>query len=336
MTIPPEMNDAEDDVATLIREAGARPPVPAAEAVAIKAAARAEWQRLLAYQRAQAIRRRRRVLWGGLLAAAALLVTVWRFSVHAPAPKAFAPEPIIATFEKSTGPVEVDQRVAAPGERLSAHAVIKTAEFRANLRLEGGASLRLDRGTTLRLLGREHLALEAGALYVDAGGPAAAVLITTPFGEARDLGTRFEVRLEPDLRLRVRDGSVELSQAFRGPAVRGPREVVLAGNELLLTQDGRLSRRELRPFDPVWAWTLELLPRFEVEGHSLDACLAWAAAEAGWQLVYDDPQIAGQAKAIVLHGSIEGLSLEEALTVFVTGSGLRYEIRAGTLWIGQP
>ena len=61
-----------DDVARLLRVAGHRPEVPAADAAIVKEAALAEWQRVVRAQRF----RRASYFGGGLLAAAAALTAV--------------------------------------------------------------------------------------------------------------------------------------------------------------------------------------------------------------------------------------------------------------------
>ena len=55
--------------------------------------------------------------------------------------------------------------------------------------------MRLDADTRLGLVSGSVLELHRGAVYVDSGALAQRLEIRTPFGIARNVGTRFDVRL---------------------------------------------------------------------------------------------------------------------------------------------
>jgi hypothetical protein len=70
-------------------------------------------------------------------------------------------------------------------------------------------------------------------------------------------------------------------------------------------------------------------PPFTIENANLAQFLDWVSRETGlrWHLATpgDDPE------KVILHGSIEGLTAEEALSVVLPGSGYRYRIAEGEI-----
>jgi ferric-dicitrate binding protein FerR (iron transport regulator) len=182
----------------------------------------------------------------------------------------------------------------------------------------------------LRWEARDRLRLEAGAVYVDsgrgAGGPSS-FEVQTPRGTVRETGTQFEVRLEPAaLRVRVREGRV----AVLGP---GPTLDVASGTELRVG-DGGARRRAVAVYGPEWAWVLGLAPAYEIEGRPLHGFLAWAAREAGWQLRYADAASQRRSESARLHGSIRGMSPDEAVTTVAPSTGLACRLHEGVLRVG--
>ena len=173
------------------------------------------------------------------------------------------------------------------------------------------------------------MVLERGAIYVDSGpGRDAGFLeVRTPFGIARDIGTRFEVKLTgAAVRVRVRDGLVRLT---RGAASHEARP----GDVLTLDRSGGLARRAVPAYGADWAWAAALAKPFELEGRLLREFLDWIATENAWQLRFDDAAVERKAAIARLSGSIRGLSSEEALAVVLPTVGVEYRLADGTLTI---
>jgi hypothetical protein len=338
----------ERRVRELIEAAGPRPEVPEEDLGAIVAAARAEWHSRWE-SRGEAARRRR---WGLAAAAgiAAVLVLAvglaawWR--ARPAAPGGPAPE-AVALIEAAAGPVELAAGEAAPvpageGERVAAGSWVHTggeeagALGRASLRLASGATLRLDAGTRLRLTSASVLELERGAVYVDTAGatsPTGALEVRTALGTARDVGTRFAVRLLGGeggaLRVQVRDGAVEVER--RGRTYRAG-----VGDELVVRGAEPVERREVSPHGSDWEWVIAAAPPFELEGRSLRELLDWVSRETGWRILYEDEALEAGADEIVLHGSAEGLRADQAAFAVLPGAGLEGELGGGVLLVRRP
>jgi len=329
----------EAQVAALLRLAGAAPALSEDELRPAREAARAVWQG----QVRQRTARRHQVWAAGALAAslvAAIAVTWWmRKPVVPAAPVA------VASLELRAGGVTVEpalQTAAADdvAPMLLAGTVLTSApDGRAALRLAGGASVRLDGGSRVRLSSPGSLTLERGALYVDSGAlpgkaiqPGAGIAIETPLGRVTDLGTQFEVRLAPagasapQLRLRVREGEVRVDTG----RVTHRAE---AGSELRLGADGSAQRAVVAANDPAWQWAARAAPAPDIEGRTLTSFLDRETRELGlrWRLVEPRPQ--QPPGEVVLHGSVAGLTPEEAIEVVLTGSGLRGERTGGELLV---
>jgi len=232
---------------------------------------------------------------------------------------------ISATLRAVTGSVliasagERSRAVSGAGMRIRAGDRLETIDgSRAAFELPGGLSVRLDRGTTALLDSASRLILERGAVYIDAGpGSGDAVLkIETSFGSVRHTGTQFEVRVdESALRVRVREGSVAVEAA-------GQRWASRAGEGLILARSRPPERHAIAVSGPEWSWVSELAQPFRLEGATAPAFLAWVSREQGWRWEYDNPSLRTRVERIVLHGSIEGLTPEEALAAVLPTCGL--------------
>jgi hypothetical protein len=299
-----------------LRDAGPRAVLPEEDLASIREAARAEWRRR--YGRRAS--RMRAWWWIPLAAAAAIAVAVgivWRIRSREQSP---VTAPVVASVERAT-----DAALWKAGRSVPEGSEIETdGAGRLALRMAGGASARLDAGTRVRLASAALIELTRGAVYVDTRG-GEAIAVRAPAGLVRPAGTQFEVRVADDAtRLKVREGSVRFE--------RGPETVrAAAGEELVVSEDGNLVRRQIPPFGPDWEWILATAPMPEIEGMKVRRFLDWTARETGWRVEFADHETAGLADSIDLHGSISHLSPVEATGVVLSSAGLEYRVSDGTL-----
>lgn len=318
---------AEDDVAPLLRVAGRRPRLPEAEVAPLRAAAREVFRR-----QARRTARRRHLGWTvGAGLAASLLVAVGLTLREPAGPSSFAP---IAMFEMRIGEVSVTDGAGKPSasRSLPAGSVISTGDNgRAAMRLPAGASVRIDVGSAVRFDSSRLVTLERGAVYVDSGAaaaPAKGIEIATAFGSVRDVGTQFEARLLPGgLRVRVREGRVLVGRG--GGEIQQAR----AGGELVLRPDGSFQIAEIPVYGTGWDWVQRAAPALAIEGASLADFLAWVSRETGLRWRLAEPGTGRPPEEIILHGSIEGLTAEEALAVVLPSCGYRHRQVGDQLWI---
>jgi ferric-dicitrate binding protein FerR (iron transport regulator) len=224
-----------------------------------------------------------------------------------------------------------------PGAAIPRGGVVRTGPAtRAALRMENGVELRLDVGSELTIAGPSRIELARGAVFVDTGagqGPAQSIEVRTPLGNARDIGTRFEVRLmarapedEALLRVRVRDGAVSLTT---------PRMTVDAdrGMELVAAATGEIVRTPAQTSGRDWDWVTLAAEPFDIEGKTLAEFLDWAAREGGWEIRFASDALGRTASAIVLSGSIEGQTPEQALLTVLPTCGLVHRITGSVVTI---
>ncbi len=335
-SFPVSVSDAgEPEIRDLLRSAGSRPPVAAGELAEIRSAAKAQWHEMVRMERERKRFRNARTFMA-LAASLILAVAIGWWLKPGGAPTG---SEIVASVELVRGEVLFEGLALAQGSRLAAGTVVETSDVdgapsRVAVRLDAGQSVRIDSGSRLRFLSASRLDLERGAVYIDTAGTggAAGVEISTPYGMVRDIGTQFEVRVDERapaaLTVRVREGEVTLE---RGEQVHS----AYAGEELNL-EGGDLDRRAIEPSSAAWDWILTATPAMELEGATLSSYLEWVSRETGRELRYEGAGLEQSAGSILVHGSIEGMTPEESLSVVLPGSGLGYLVENGSLIIAKP
>jgi hypothetical protein len=319
----PFVNDG-DQIGRLLKLAGHRQMPDPADMRRAREAARTEWTGVV---RRRAWRGRWR-LGLGAMAAALCGIAAW-VSLRTPAPAVPAD---VATFHRVMGTVVVTsvegrRTVTGPGIRLEPGARLEIAnDSRAALVLIDGTTISFDRATVAVFANTHHVTLERGAAYIDSGGAAgaeSALRIETAFGAVRHLGTQFEVRVAAaSMRVRVREGLVAVE---RGAA----KWTTGVGEALVVAASGPPSRERIATTGPEWRWIHELSQPFILEGSTLQAFLDWIGREQGWRWEIADATLRARADRVVLHGSIEGLTPEEALSAVLPAAGLTWR-REGT------
>ena len=342
----------EREVADLLAEAGPRAQPPTEDLEAVLAAARFAWRRKLAARAQPPTRpepparegasgrgpvagrftRRALAIVGSAIAAAVLVALGLRLSDAGDRSRPAGPTvATVATVEVVTGELELrgedGWRTVGSGAAIPAGAELRTgSRGRAALRTSSGASLRADRSTRWSLGAADRIVLATGSLYVDTGA-AGGLVIATPIGEARDVGTRFAVGLEGgEMRVGVRDGAVMVERG-------ADRFRAEAGVELRVPSRGPPQRLEIATWGEPWSWVAEVAPPFELEGSTLAEFLAWLEAETGWRVEYDQRSVGEPAERIVLHGSLEGVSPHQAPALVLPGAEVSYRLEEGVLII---
>jgi hypothetical protein len=312
MIRPDDRDDAMRELLRLPRPSD----VDAVRAARVRRAVHAAWR-----DSADRSRNWRR---GMALAAAAVLVaalglTLANWRGERGAPQAAAP---IASALFVTSEVifhhDGQARAARAGEALKPGTRITTYAGRAAIVLTNGVELRLDSSTDVTLDTEGSMSLAGGALYLDSShrsGPPDSVAIAARGTVIRDIGTRYEVRLsEQELRVRVRDGRVEVSGEF------GMREAD-RGGQLSVTSSGiRSARAATSGAD--WDWIVRAVPPPQLEGRPLTEFLAWAEREGGRPIRFADPALQQANATTIVYGAIERLTVEEALDVVLPSCGL--------------
>lgn len=271
------MNENENDpIATLVRLAGRRAEVSGERTARVRAAVAEEWK--------AAVRRRRWTRVAAVAAiAASIAVVLWLRRPETIAPPSVPDAPLVA--------VANDAPVSMPWN---------------------GGTLRLDRGTSVRFDAARTATLQHGAIYYANDAQGAGVTIHTPFGDVRDVGTRFEVRLSADaVRVRVRDGAVVMRDQTAG-----------AGTELVANRTS-VTSRSIATSGGEWTWIENAAPPIVLEGKSLDEVLRLIAVEKGLTLERSGPDQ-------TLHGDVP-LSISEALDAATAAAGVTYRIEGDRL-----
>src|SRR5262245_57958533 len=226
---------SSDAIERLVRMAGSRAVGDAEGIRRVRDAVHDAWQESI-LRRA---RLRRRTLGAVVLATAATVVVVVALA-RRPAPPTPAPAPTqaAARLTAATGPIgRLDDSRAAlrVGDAAMVGAAFETGSGAlAAFALTGGGELRMNEGTVVSFAGVREIKVDRGAIYLDSGPTSGSLVVRTPVGVVRDLGTRFEIGLvDGSWRVRVRDGLVR----FDG----GVAHQAEAGRELIVEPGGRVT-----------------------------------------------------------------------------------------------
>lgn len=306
----------DQDLAALLEAAGPRVQPSSLAAREVRAVVEAEWRAAVDARR----QRRRYATWAAAASLAVAGVGVWIAR-----PWFAPPGEGIATLTRVTGIVEANSgrgrwTPVVDGSEVTAGTRLRTGTGgRAALALGDVLTIRLDTHTQLRLADAGHAALDAGAVYVDAGATRGMEVsrfdLETPAGIVRHLGTQYEARLaRGTLSVGVREGRVSVDG-------RSGRVTAGAGERLVIA-DGRIERERLDPSAAAWIWVSAVTPPFSIEGRSVDAFLAWAGRETGRQIVYASPEAEARARSVTLRGTVEGLTPDEAVAAVLATTTL--------------
>lgn len=210
------------------------------------------------------------------------------------------------------------------GSSVHAGEIISTGPGEGvSLLLARNESLRIDENTQLRIDAADQFSLLGGRIYADTGQfvyREGGLKIETAFGLVTDVGTQFSVAMRDDtLDVAVREGRVDVRNDSDRYAAR-------MGERLTLTQGEVGTIAALDTHDDYWNWVAELTPAFDMTNKSLLDFLKWAARETGRDLQFESDESRMFAMRTDVHGSVDGLTPEEALEAILATTSVRYQI----------
>jgi len=323
---------SDTDIENVLRAAGPRQRPPEEVERRVREHLRNEWHSIVAAERTRRRQRTGLALAAGLAIAA---VGVWQIGSPIAGPGA-----AVATVALASGDSRAKSgwlggwRLIGDGAAVRAGETLTTGPGgRVAVTLPGGVSARLDSDSRVTFASAGRVEIESGALYVDAGRAGAATAafeVVTPAGALHHLGTQYEVRLlGPEVRVRVREGRVELSNGG-DTASRGS-----AGEQLTFGPNGAVERGTTPLFGESWDWVAAATPGLDIDGHSLAEFLAWAGRELGCSVVFASAETEGEAASIIVHGSIAGLTPAQALDAVLATTRLQAYIDDGHIVISR-
>lgn len=259
---------------------------------------------------------------------AAGLLALWLFS------RTQSGTPSIARIERLSGDATIDGRMPwSDSARLvstlpiESGATIRTlANGSVLLAFTDTLRVRLAPDTVAHFEAAESIVLESGKLYVDAvPGGESELRVQTSHGELTHAGTQYEALSRRQIfELAVREGQVELERAGKTTAV------VAAGQALVIDAAGNEQRRVVTPTDARWSWLAATPTPISIEGMELTEFLSWYERETGRDVQFADASVEQASREIRLHGSIESMTPDDALSTVMASSGLIAEFDAGS------
>ena len=318
----PSADDTGEDVARVLRSAGARRAPPPGMRERVHADALAAFERLPAPSHAvrsavsgraqsglaQSIwahhRKAYAIAAGMLLAVLAGLLWQQREQPGV--------QPVLAYVNYSRGSWQMGGHRAPSNMPITGGAQLNTsADAALELQLIGGALVRVDSGTQLTLAPNNRIELHQGRVFIEVHGRAQSVHVLTPQGEITDIGTEFEVQVAPsEVTVRVREGQVRLHNDHT-ELTAGARAGI--GDALRIDTQGHVHRSHIDTADRYWDWLAGARPAYALDRGSLHDFLHWSASAAGLSLRYQSETVRQAAVATHTRGNIDGMQLTTAI-----------------------
>lgn len=303
--------DSDAALAALLRLAGPRPDIPRDLEKRVEARVYGEWQRTQ--------QRKRFIRWSAPFALAATVVVALVLAVRPDVPPSAQ---VIGTVVRLVPGIDGSLPDAGSAVRIG-DTLLTGRDSSIGVDLSDGTSLRLGPGSQLGIVAENEFRLLRGAAYVDTGPAiyrAHAISVHTPLARIRDVGTQFLVNYSDEgLQVAVREGRVEVS-------ADADSHTAVAGEQLHLQPDLTARIAPVSSHASLWQWAASVAPPFDIENRSLMDFLKWASRESGRELEFASDQQRMAAMRTVLHGSIEGFSIDEAIDSVLATSGFSYQL----------
>ena len=306
---------SEARIAALLQKIGPRPQPPADITASIQANVKAVWREEVVRHQARRQVRRKVV---SFALAASVLVSIGASWLLTTPRQTFA-FGAVAQVVNRVEYVDVDGEWRNLGMRpLSQSTELRTGSAGAlRLQLSDGMEIRVGANTRLALLDAGALTLHAGVIYVDSNdrrGVDNSLRVSTPFGEAEDIGTQFAVQVAPSgWQVQVREGLVHMSGD-------GLQQQVNAGDRVEVDENNDVTVSQVNADDASWSWIAAVSPEFLIEGAGLQTYLDWLSRETGKTVVFASAKASESASGTILHGSIDGLLPMESLSAVLAAT----------------
>jgi ferric-dicitrate binding protein FerR (iron transport regulator) len=324
-------DDNNESLARLIKLAGERPEIPLSVESRVYHRVHQEWQTATAEPNGERVYKEVHKSWRrGSLRAAFLRWTLplgvaasAAIAVFMMTPPDTAPLQLAATVSRVVGAGPLRDRYSTGAEVRSGETISTGPGEGLSLLLARSESLRIDANTELRVDAANHFTLLSGRIYADSGQfvyREGGLKIETDFGLVTDVGTQFSVSAgDGSLEVAVREGRVDVQGENAGYAARiGERLTLKAGEAVVVT--------ELDTHDAYWDWVANLAPTLDLTNKSLLDFLKWAARETGRELQFANDELRMFAMRTDVHGSIEGMTPDEALVAILAATTVHYRI----------
>ena len=129
------------------------------------------------------------------------------------------------------------------------------------------------------------------------------IRVSTPFGNAQDIGTQFEVKVTPlTWRVQVRDGAVKMVDGTDQFLIAAGERIEISQN--IATSKNAIKKSKVDSHDESWSWTQSISTPFKLEGETLEHYLNWVSRETGDEIRYSSEKVKSDARSTKLHGSL--------------------------------
>jgi len=311
---------AEGELQAVLGRAGRRPePSETATAFAY-AAVKTQWQDMLEQN---SIKKRKQLnTWLSIAASAAVVSVIAVTTLFLPLSD--QPLPVYV----ATGNLYVNGEPVIHGQSLviPEQAVVKAAAV-SRITTAKGVDIRLSANTQLTWTSNKAVELQTGKIYIDTDAQTN-FYVDTPFGQVRDIGTRFLVAIKPTgMTVAVREGIAEVDSKF------GTKRAIAENqtSALIVVDDQRSQVLRESAAHSRWEWIHTAASGYEAQ--QLPMVLQEIARDLGKLLEYEDRGVEATIAHETIQGQLTNLQPRQALDLVTKSAGLTWQETENTITI---
>ena len=301
----------DDDLNQLLAGVGKRPEPPAGTRERAYTALKATWTEQV---RTRHARTRRRLLYTFSAVSAAVLATVMWFAFEPAATKqTWAVELAHGALVADTRTFDTAQALSVkPGDVWSATSTVR-------LETDNGTQIRLSEGSEIRWLDRQSIFMSNGSAYLDTHNMTQ-VVVGTPYGEVRNLGTRFMIESDSNgMLVAVREGTAQVESEFG----RHTATADTLSAALLQIDEGGVAQTSEPASDERWDWIHAANPGYT--DRTVPAVLRQIARDLGKTLRFSSQGVEAAIAYDRVQGQLTNMQPRQALELVTKSAGLAWQ-----------
>ena len=285
----------EEYIETLLKTAGSRPEPDAEMMESIRLATQDAWLETVNKQK-----RKQHITWFSWATAATFCICMLGFMATQLSFQAPEEAAALAHVSYSKGEFEINRQIHPLDRPIRIGDAVSTGvDSLLSLMLDDKTRLTLAPSTVIEFTALAEINLSAGRVYIDSPDATTSIIIHTDWGSIEDIGTLYEVGVDQELFVAVREGKVKLDLGDKQILAEFSDDV---GDVIMVDRNQKITRTQIASTDEQWQWAQQAIPYLNLDGVTVSELLFWVSRVSGKKVVYENAMVERAAKNTHLHG----------------------------------